>query len=129
MAARVRAPLRGSTRSGLPLPLPLLLLLAGLLVLALLSLSRRVDDPDTQRLSRSSSEGEAATADIRGRHASASSVSAAAAGPLRLMLASHGRVMWYYPGTNTSVVLHEGGVSVGIRLWNKSPFLCSSHIA
>ena len=44
MADRVRAPLRGSSRSGLPLPSPLLLLL----VLALVSLSRHVDDPDTQ---------------------------------------------------------------------------------
>eukprot|EP00798_Chlamydomonas_sp_ICE-L_P003608 gene3608-13692_t len=33
---------------------------------------------------------------------------------LRLLLASHGRLFWYYPETNQSVVLHEGeGVHYG----------------
>jgi hypothetical protein len=32
----------------------------------------------------------------------------------RLMLASHGRLMWYYPGNDTVKVLHEGEVRQGI---------------
>lgn len=31
---------------------------------------------------------------------------------LKLLLASHGRLMWYFPHTNRVRVLHEGGVSV-----------------
>jgi hypothetical protein len=32
-------------------------------------------------------------------------------GALRVMLASHGRLQWYYPDTDTASVVHEGGVS------------------
>ena len=31
---------------------------------------------------------------------------------LRLMMASHNRLFWYYPGTNVSEVLHDGQVRV-----------------
>ena len=70
-----------------------LVIALGTIFFALTSLTRRVTDPDSVRLTK---DGDAS----QSSHV----------GPLRLMLASHGRIMWYYPDTEETKVLHEGQV-------------------
>lgn len=78
------------------------LLLGGLLFLGFLSLTWRVADPDSVRVPRPDEEENVPAAPVPKEE-------------LRLMLASHGRLMWYWPGNDTTRVLHEGQVREGQR--------------
>ena len=70
-----------------------LVITLGLVFFAFSSLTRKIIDPDTVRLTKEGGD-----------------VSMGQVGPLRLMLSSHGRIMWYYPETDETKVLHEGQV-------------------
>ena len=72
------------------------LLLGGLLFLGFLSLTWRVADPESVRVPRLDEEDIPAAPVPKEE--------------LRLMLASHGRLMWYWSGNGTTRVLHEGQV-------------------
>ncbi|KXZ44217.1 hypothetical protein GPECTOR_71g578 [Gonium pectorale] len=97
---------------------------AGLFFLALLSLSHYVKDPETVT---SAAGGGKATAGGKSRrglissvgriatHQTAAGASSGTPQPVKLLLASHNRLFWYFVENSTVQVLHEGqGVHYGV---------------
>jgi hypothetical protein len=74
-----------------------LALIGGLAFLGIVSLTRRVADPASIKINKPI-ESE----DLLKEQSKAED--------MRLMLASHGRLLWYFPGNESTKVLHEGQV-------------------
>ncbi|GLC58284.1 hypothetical protein PLESTB_001341600 [Pleodorina starrii] len=94
---------------------------AGLFFFAFLSLSIYVKDPDSVHAKSRSGQRRSLAVEgqdggrIGGHSAQSSSSSSSPSAPLQLLLASHNRLFWYFPGNNTIHVLHEGeGVHYGV---------------
>ncbi|GIL81892.1 hypothetical protein Vretimale_1469 [Volvox reticuliferus] len=94
---------------------------AGLCFFALLSLSIYVKDPDSIRTrkneDRSSQRRSLAVSSTGAKRIGRQKGMSVSSGnkPFRLILASHNRLFWYYPGNDSIHVLHEGeGVHYGV---------------
>lgn len=94
-----------------------LLFLAGLFFFALLSFSIHVRDPDTVQPASSSSKRSLHESVAKSSHTVSTAqqlggtTSHSTTGePLKLMLASHNRLFWYFPHNDSIKVLHEGQV-------------------
>jgi hypothetical protein len=115
-----------------------ILFLAGVFFFAILSFTTYVRDTDTNDVKSAAQVGAS-----RLRRALTTGVqdvdrvlhrSRGAAGPLRIMLASHNRLFWLHTDTGNTTVLHERGVSRAVRRTSAGPMYigasaCSEHAA
>lgn len=86
-----------------------ILFLAGLFFFAILSFSIYVKDPDSNNVRALAGKGR------RRSTAATTAVVVPPAAPLRIMVATHNRLFWYFPENKTTAVLHEGEVGQWCR--------------